>query len=158
MTTILVPLDGSKLAEEVLPHAEDLARRLQATVHLVEVVPPPARLTGSTALDSSGTVQAVSNDKPERKRAAAEEYLSRISDEWKARSIQTTWEVIEGAAAAKIVDAAYEHDCYLIAMSTHGRSGLGQMVFGSVANEVLRQASIPVLMWRPVGISGEARA
>lgn len=151
MTIILVPLDGSRLAEEVLPHVEDLARRIQASIHFIEVIEPPTRLTGSPALDTSGAVRAATLGEEERHRSAAEEYLSRISEEWKSKKIETTWEVVEGRAATKIVEAAQERHCYLIAMSTHGRSGLGQLVYGSVANEVVREGGLPVLILKPTG-------
>jgi nucleotide-binding universal stress UspA family protein len=132
MISILVPLDGSELAEEVLPSVEDLASRLHAEVYFVQAV--ESRSNGS----SGGA-------------AEAERYLSCVVAAWAAKGIDAKWEVLHGAAARSIATFARAKKSSMIAMSTHGRSGLSQLVFGSVANQVLREAGVPVMMVRPVG-------
>lgn len=144
---ILVPLDGSKLSEGVLPFVEALAGQLRAVLYLVEVVAaeseawpkaeePPHPVSGQSEWEARGIQAAVG-------------YLSGMATALQARNIDARWEVVEGAAATSIINFAHSHAIDLIAMSTHGRSGLSRMVFGSVADQVMREASIPVLMVRP---------
>ncbi len=144
---ILVPLDGSKLAEGVLPFVEGLAGQLHAELLLVEVVAveseawakaqePPHPISGQSEWEARGIQTATG-------------YLTGIATALQARKIDATWEVVEGVAATEIVNFAHVHAIDLIAMSTHGRSGLSRMVFGSVADHVMREAGIPVLMVRP---------
>ncbi len=138
MMTIVVPLDGSKLSEGTLPYVENLASRMHAEVYLVQVldtrlVAPDLVLTRTTEDDLKG----------------AEDYLSRLAGIWQSRDIDTKWEVLWGAPAPSIINFARSHKAFMIAMSTHGRSGVGRMVFGSVADQVMRDAGIPVLLVRP---------
>lgn len=149
MTTILVPLDGSKLAEEVLPFAQDLAKKLSATVRFIEVVDMPAPALGGRSYEDTGMMLHPTEEESVRKKQTAEDYLQGISNMWRAQDINSDWEVVEGKPATRIVEAARAHQANMIAMCTHGRSGLAQLVFGSVANEVLREAGIPVLLVRP---------
>lgn len=146
MITIVAPLDGSKLSEAVLPHVENLASRLHAEVYFIQVidlVPSPFAAGGDPR-------RGAANDQLEHDRKAAESYLSALAGAWQARDIYAKWEIIQGVPATSIVNFARSHKAYMIAMSTHGRSGLSRMVFGSVADEVMRVAGIPVLLVRPV--------
>jgi nucleotide-binding universal stress UspA family protein len=145
MISILVPLDGSELAEEVLPSVEDLASRLHAEVYLVQVVEP--RLA-SGAIGIETTLALPRSDEVT---AEAERYLSGIAEAWAAKGFDVKWEVLHGSPARSIATFARAKKSSMIAMSTHGRSGLSQLVFGSVANQVLREAGVPVMMVRPVG-------
>ncbi len=139
MITILVPLDGSRLAEEVLPCVENLASRLHAEVYFLQVVDTrPVVTEGYAAYPPA-----------EEDVKTAEKYLSELAAAWLSRDIDAKWEVARGSPATAIVDFARSHKAYMIAMSTHGRSGLSRMVFGSVADEVLREAGIPVLLCKP---------
>lgn len=147
-TIILVPLDGSKLAEGVLPHVEDLALRLNAEVLLLQVLDVPLKVVAASE-GVSGSVLTATEMQVEQTRKVAEEYLSALAEAWRAKDIRVTWETVEGRASTKIVEFAHARNATMIAMSTHGRSGLGQMVFGSVANQVLREAGIPMLLVRP---------
>lgn len=146
MVTIVVPLDGSKLAEMVLPYVQNLASRLHAEVYFVQAiefgteVATPIELGGATIL---------SQEQMEREKRAAEDYLSTLAASWQSQDIDARWELLQGAPAASIVSFARSHKAYMIAMSTHGRSGLSRLVFGSVADQVMREAGIPVLLLRP---------
>ncbi|MCS7206450.1 MAG: universal stress protein [Dehalococcoidia bacterium] len=154
---IIVPLDGSPLAEEVLPHAETLASLCQAEVALVQVVPlvnqvlnmglaggpdvgpyPPAHIEALTKAMEA-----------EVERAKA--YLEHTAERLRRKGLRVSTQVRRGDAGEEIVAAAREGQADLIAISTHGRSGLSRLVFGSVAETVIRQAGVPVLVIKPAG-------
>jgi nucleotide-binding universal stress UspA family protein len=153
-TRILVPLDGSDLAEAVLPHVEELASKLGARVVLLRVVTSLSRLiTMSTAgtAPAAGGVPAMQTDLMTEAHQAdlqtAHHYLASIRDRLERRGIPTETIVDDGDAATVILGHAA--DASLIAMSTHGRGGLTRMVIGSVADEVLRSAPyVPMLLVR----------
>ena len=85
----------------------------------------------------------------EREAALADAYLARIGEGLKAKGLRVSWEVRWGNAATEIVQCALDQGIGLIALSTHGRSGLGRLLFGSVAQRVVREAGVPVLLIRP---------
>jgi nucleotide-binding universal stress UspA family protein len=146
---ILVPLDGSDLAELALPHARELAHRLQARVWLIRVVPPvfqPVLPPPAMAIDLAASALA----QTER---LAEEYLEQVRAQLAADGLTVHSLVARGDPATEVLAAARDVQARLIAMATHGRSGLARWVLGSVAAKVLSAASIPVLLVRP-GSSG----
>jgi nucleotide-binding universal stress UspA family protein len=138
---VLVPLDGSELAESVLPFFIEIAGPLDMTIVLLRVLEPIPPM----ALEGTGPL--VVDDLDTRRRDAAE-YLAPIAIGLRARGIDTTSMVRVGRAEAEIVAAARTTRADLIAMSTHGRSGLGRLLFGSVAEQVLRKADVPVFLMR----------
>ena len=138
---VLVPLDGSELAESVLPLLTEIAGPLDMTIVLVRVLEPIPPM----AVESTGPI--VVDDLDTRRRDAAE-YLAPIAIGLRARGIETTWTVRVGRAEEEIIAAARTARADLIAMSTHGRSGLGRLLFGSVAEQVLRHADVPVFLMR----------
>jgi nucleotide-binding universal stress UspA family protein len=152
---VLVPLDGSKLAEGVLPYVEDLGRRLRARITFVQVVESGV----SMFIPESSTIEVIktAEERTERERKAASEYLSRLAGAWQAEGIETRWQAVAAdripgsTPASKIIEVAHSLKADMIAMSTHGRSGLGRLFFGSVADEVLRESGIPVLLVRTGG-------
>ncbi|MCJ7514428.1 MAG: universal stress protein [Dehalococcoidia bacterium] len=139
---ILAPLDGSDIGEVALPYVEAIATNSRATVNLVQVISPP------------GTVEANLLGGPDwRKfinamRDAGESYLKSISERLGGKDITVTYEVLTGDPADKIVEYAAAKGVSLIAMSTHGRTGLARWVLGSVADKVLHGARIPILLVR----------
>jgi nucleotide-binding universal stress UspA family protein len=139
---VLAPLDGSDVGESALSYAETVATISQATINLIQVVSPP------------GTVEANLLGGPDwRKfikamRDAGEKYLKSIAERFKATEIKVTYEVLTGDPADKIVEYAADKGVSLIAMSTHGRTGLARWVLGSVADKVLHEARIPILLVR----------
>jgi len=137
---VLVPLDGSDLAAGILPFLTDIAGPLDMTIVLLRVVEPI-----SPVADAMGTV--VIDDLASRRRDA-EEYLAPIAIELRARGIETASVVRIGRAQDEILAAARVASADLIAMSTHGRSGLDRLLFGSVAEQVLRHAEVPIFMMR----------
>jgi nucleotide-binding universal stress UspA family protein len=138
---VLVPLDGSPLAESVLPLLMEIAGPLDMAIALVRVLEPVPPMA------VEGTRHFVPDD-IEARRRDAEEYLAPIAAGLRARGVDTTWEVRVGRPESEILTAARERETDLIAMSTHGRSGLGRLLFGSVAEQVLRRAEVPVFLMR----------
>jgi len=140
---ILIPLDGSELAEDILPHAEALARAFKAEVVLLQVI---------SAYPVSPHVTAPMMQRVEDvERLAREEataYLTRIEEWLQVKGIRVQKIVSTGEVAGEILEQARHHGCDLIAMMTHGRSGLGRWVFGSVADKILQRACCPVLLVR----------
>ena len=142
---ILVPLDGSELAEQVLPLAASIARQAEAEVTLTHsiawarmaVVEPYGYGTGFSA--------ATLLDEAE---AGAKEYLSRVQRQLAADHVPVQTTISLERAPEAILDYAEERQISLIIMSTHGRGGLGRWVLGSTADRVLRGATVPVLLVR----------
>ena len=152
---ILVPLDGSKLAEVVLPYVQELAQRFDSEVTLIQVIAPLSKLVAGTmpaGLEPTGAAAAVgveaASEALKAEREGAHAYLEGVAGRLKAEKIKVQAEIVEGTAGDTIVEYAHGHAMDLIAMSTHGRSGLLRLVYGSVADQVLRQAGTPVLLIR----------
>jgi nucleotide-binding universal stress UspA family protein len=134
MTTVLVPLDGSELAERALPFAFALARATRGRLLLVRAVLAYSYET------EEGTTKV-----PVYPRAEAE--LAAVASRLRAAGVRADAHVALGIAAAdSILAAAVEHRADLVVMSTHGRGGLGRFLYGSVADEVLRGSDVPVLL------------
>jgi nucleotide-binding universal stress UspA family protein len=135
LSTVLVPLDGSEVAEESLPHAIELATRLGLRVTLVRVL-PVKRPLGSPATAPSD--------------ADAKGYLAKVADGLRLqglRSVET--QLLHGLPAEAILESVKEHPQPLVVMTTHGRTGLGRWVIGSVTDRVVRESSAPVLVLHP---------
>lgn len=146
---ILVPLDGSPLAEGILPVVEELAHRLEAEVTLLQVVD----LVPQTMMVEPGAGMVVDPDlitmQMDAEEETAQSYLMGVTARLQSQGLKVRWATQRGLAAAAIVDYARDNDADLIAMSTHGRSGLGRLVFGSVADQVMRDSATPVLIIKP---------
>jgi nucleotide-binding universal stress UspA family protein len=134
---VLVPLDGSELAEHALPMAMLLADRAGAEVILTHIVTPLDDLLG----DAGENLLALAS---ERARA----YLHEVSQRLVQPGVTLHTDVHVGSAVEGILTAAEARRADLIVMSTHGRGGLGRWVYGSVADHIARAASVPVLLVR----------
>jgi nucleotide-binding universal stress UspA family protein len=146
---ILVPLDGSALAEQVLPAATALGSLVEADCTLMRVVQPVV----PTAYDPVGfaTGQAI-QPMLDQLRVEAQEYLDRVAQRLRAQALTIhTQVVIDQQLAGAIFDEAAARGSDLIALATHGRHGLARLLLGSVADKVIRGASLPVLVYRPDG-------
>ena len=142
---ILVPLDGSKLAEVALSHVEQLAWELHSSLILLRVVKPPRSLEYPRAED----LMALNREREAVFKREAETYLAAQRGELRTKKIKVSTRVIVSEAVAlAILDFAEQEGVHLIAMSTHGRSGVSRWVYGSVAEKVLQGASCPVLLIR----------
>jgi nucleotide-binding universal stress UspA family protein len=138
---VLVTLDGSPVAEAILPFITQIAGPLDIEVVLLRVVVPvpPQAVEGTRHV----TIEDV-----EERLAEAREYLMRQAAELTARGVRVRTEVRRGDPVPEIAAAAAQVGADLIAMTTHGRSGLGRVLFGSVAEAVLRQVEVPVFVMR----------
>lgn len=138
---VVVPLDGSPVAEAIIPFILEIAGPLDLEVVLLRVVPPLV----PQVVESS---RHVVFEDVERRRVDAEEYLAPLAVELRDKAVRVRTEVRRGEPAIEIVAGAREAGADLIAMTTHGRSGLGRLLFGSVAESVLRHGEFPVFLMR----------
>jgi nucleotide-binding universal stress UspA family protein len=142
LLSLLVPLDGSKLAEEALRSAELLADLPGARLHLLRVV-EPARYP----LAGEGYVYVPLDDEAERADASA--YLDKLAARLTRGGTQVTCEVAMGLPGTVIPRIARERETDVVAMATHGRGGLARLVLGSVATGTLQRTHVPLLLTRP---------
>lgn len=140
---ILVPLDGSPLAELALPDAFGVAELSQAEVTLLQVVPPIEHVIAGEAEHPIFVDQQW-----EAKKLLAQDYLHQVCERVGCPDITVHTVVEMGPAAESIIDYANYQPIDLVVMATHGRSGLQRWVYGSVADKVLRGAKQPVLLVR----------
>lgn len=147
---ILVCLDGSELAEQILPYATEEALRFRSEVTLLHVVPEPAIVTPGVPgipgipVETPGLMEQMAK---EHNQAIA--YLERLANQLRKKGLAAESVILQGAAGDAIVNHANDSGIGLIALATHGRSGLGRAVFGSVADYVLRNSGLPILVIRP---------
>lgn len=149
---ILVPLDGSKTAENALPLTRFLARRLGLPVQLLAVIDLIELARSVSAADGLFLDTLVADQTRE-----SNEYLAHVASSF--AGVDAHWQVAKGKAAEVIIEAAAADPATLIAMATHGRSGLNRILLGSVAEKVLRGAANPLLLTQATEtgqIEGEA--
>ncbi|MGE0352976.1 MAG: universal stress protein [Gemmatimonadales bacterium] len=144
---ILVPMDGSALAESVLEKARAVARLTGAEFILGMIVEPVPVL-----LPTFPYPVEVSTESPEHRELAARRYLEKIKAQLRGEGFKVRTRVVLGDKAAKqIVEIAEEEKCDLIAIATHGAGGLDRLMFGSVTDRVVRSSQIPILVLHPAG-------
>ncbi len=147
LKTILVPLDGSDLAEHALPYALTLARSTHADLFLVRAARARA-LPGVEVADAEAEAEVVES---------AETYLARVIAQVPS-GVSVRSGVYYGDAARGILEEIGLRDASLVVMVTHGRTGIGRTLLGSVAGGVLRQGRTPLLLVHPSGLSMDAAA
>jgi nucleotide-binding universal stress UspA family protein len=140
---LLVTLDGSPRAEAVIPHAIDIAKSMGAEVTLVRVVDAAnsdwsergaiGKSQASTSIKSTYVDQATS-------------YVKRVAEQLRGAGVTAHVVVKQGQAAKQIVATAKEADADAITMATHSRRGFNKLMFGSVADEVLHESQLPILL------------
>jgi nucleotide-binding universal stress UspA family protein len=135
---ILVPLDGSTLAEETLPHAAIHAERFGGEILLLKVLEPlpEPSMAGRGAVRSAEAASA----------KLAQDYLEGIAAGLREQGISAQTATVEGKPYVEIIRFAEEHEIDLIAISTRGQSGLSRWLIGSVADRVARGATVPLLL------------
>jgi nucleotide-binding universal stress UspA family protein len=143
---ILVPLDGSPLAEGILGPVELLCRAFKPRFTLLRVVPP-------LQVEAAASGPAVLTQAPaavERAVAGAREYLETVAAAWRSAgaTVETAVQV-HSIPAVAILDYAATHAVDLVTMATHGRGGWSRVALGSVADKVMRGTMMPVLLFRP---------
>lgn len=149
---IVVPLDGSTFAEQALPHAQAIAEPGEAEIHLVSIAPLledqglavvdlyPVYVYRDYLVDQTQEARRI--------RTELQVYLEQVAARVHAAGFQALVSIRFGQPADEILAYALEHGCDMIVMSTHGRSGVGRWVYGSVADKVLRGSKIPILLVR----------
>ena len=136
---ILVPLDGSKVGETAIPHAEALAHKLGSELVLLHVVEPEPSLP-------TDTLTAVYRARNKGVEKTAIEYVKGIEKSLRTKGLIASGVVLSGYPADGIVKYSMENEIDLIAMSTHGRSGISRWAIGSVTDKILHYGTIPVLV------------
>lgn len=149
---VVVLLDGSELAEQVLPHVAGIVQGRDSEVHLLSVAPSvlPTMAPGVEIYPIYLTADYLSIEAAERERIEQNlrQYLEGIAERLRPVTQKIKTVVRFGQPAEEILQYAEEVGADLIAMCTHGRSGLSRWVYGSVADKVLRGAECPVLLVR----------
>jgi nucleotide-binding universal stress UspA family protein len=147
---IVVALDGSAMAEQILPYVEALAEKFASSLTLMRAIMPIEKVAalvepaiGGVPLDPSLIEDTVESEEHE-----ATTYLEHVANDLRLRGLTVNVEIPQGSAVDTILECARQTQADLIALTTHGRSGLQRLVYGSVADGVVRQATSPVLLVR----------
>ncbi len=143
---ILVPLDGSARAEAILPHVIELSHRVGAELVLLQVIDPSASAAG---LD--GLALDVLREMIDEEAKAAQQYLEAKCNELAQQNVKATSVVRYGSVVSTIIETAEDTQVDLIAIASHGRTGLARLFYGSVAAGVLQRVDRPLLIIRAQG-------
>lgn len=143
---ILVPLDGSKRAESILPHVETLARNFKSKVIFYIAIEPVMMLEHNEII---GMVEYMEKNDDLQERTAA--YLDSLQKKLSKKGIDVKTLIGHGPAVKAIVDAAEQENADLVAMASHGRTGLSRTFYGSIAAGVLQRIDRPLLLIRSRG-------
>lgn len=146
---MLVCLDGSKRAEQILPYAVEQASRFKSQIVLVRVVTGvmaiPPNATGTPAFTAEMVDQQIRLEESE-----ARKYLEEVAQSLQEKGLNTEVVVLRRLPVGEaIVDYAKKSGIDLIALASHGHSGLGRLVLGSTADHILRHSGLPMLVVRP---------
>ena len=139
---ILVPLDGSKRAEKILPHAEEMAKRYKAKIILLQVVEYKAITI------TEGAYITLSDQEFDQANNQAETYLEEIQGEFRGENIESQTHVINGPVVEGIISIAAKEGVDLIALASHGRGGVSRVFYGSVAAGLVHGVDRPLLIIR----------
>jgi len=139
---ILVPLDGSKRADRILPHVEELARRYQAKVIFLQVV------EYKVAPTTEGAFSNLEDEEFVQAKKQAEAHLKGIQGEFREKNIESKTHAIYGPVEEGILNMAAQEGVDLIALASHGRGGLARVFYGSVAAGLLQRVDRPLLIIR----------
>lgn len=149
---IMVPLDGSQLAECVMPHVEAITNGCKITgVVFVRVVDPLQLPASVPARGEFGFSEKERLQLEERRKQTADDYLKNIAENTRFEGAVVSYKVLEGKVADTLAHWAENNGVDLIVIASHGRSGVSRWVMGSVADRILRSACVPVLMVRAPG-------
>ena len=142
---ILIPTDGSKAAERATPHAVDLAKKYGATLHVLFVVDIDA-VDVSLGTEQVQRIKEGRFDEMEELKQYATDALNRIATKALDQGLDVEESIVTGKPHKQIVKYAEKNDVDLIAMTCHGRTGVRRLLLGSVTEQVLRLAGVPVLV------------
>ena len=148
----MVPLDGSELAECVMPHVEAITTGCKITdVVFVRVVNPVQLPASVPARGEFRFTETERQQLYEQHKQAAEAYLKRMVASTRLEGVVLSYEVLEGKVADTLAQWAEKNGVGLIIIASHGRSGVSRWIMGSVADRIMRSACVPVLMVRAPG-------
>lgn len=147
LNRILLPLDGSEAGEAAVPYVRELMSRLGAEVILFGVVPPGKHIRTVGGLD----YVLYPEQDLEQVKAEAREYLDKVYQQLKGKKGKVRVELRAGDIAREIIDFAQKTRASLIAISSHGHSGIAKWVFGSIAHKIVQASKTPVLVVRATG-------
>jgi nucleotide-binding universal stress UspA family protein len=148
---ILLPLDGSRRAEAILPHVENIAARFGARVIILVVEDPAVQLEHDEIINTERYLQERAEM---RKNINA--YATKIIDQFKEKDIEADLRVGRGQVVQSIIKTAEKENIDLIAMASHGRSGWSRTFYGSVSAGVLQKVDRPILMIRSRRVDSSA--
>ena len=149
---IMVPLDGSGLAECVMPHVDAIISGFKSKeVVLVRVVNPVQLPVSVPAQGEFGFSEKDRHQMETNRKKAAKTYLEKMADSLNSSATVFKFTVLEGNPANKLADYANENGVDLIVIASHGRSGISRWVMGSVAERIVRTSCVPVMMVRAPG-------
>ena len=146
---ILTPLDGSTLSEGILPYVRALAPALGARVELLQIHPNMTYELEQLEDAEQASITAALEPVQLRLQHQSESYLSKVAGDLEGLGVETGIDVRFGPPAASIVEEAEQVEDTLIAMSTHGRAGVGRWIMGSVTDRVLHTTMTPLLVVHP---------
>lgn len=150
---ILVCLDGSELAEQILPYAKEQAKRFNSKLILFQAISSTSSVTmmGAPEYGASPYIYTAQIAAEENKQAENEagDYLERVTELLQASNLDVDSVIVRGTTGEAIVNYAEKSSVDLIVLATHGRSGLGRVIFGSVADYILRESGLPILVIKP---------
>lgn len=147
---IMVCLDGSELAEQIMPYATEQALHFSSKVVLLRVVSLSAAMITPVPGVEPIPFPSVSMEQLQEKYTKAENYLEGIANPLREKGLDVECAVLsERPAGEAIISYADENEIDLILMATHGRGGLSRVVLGSVADHVLRESGLPILVIKP---------
>ena len=141
--TILVPLDGSQRAERILPHVEALAQRCKSTVILLQVIDPM-----TTVMPFRGGGPVLAPTLLDEYTKNSQHYLSGLQTKLRAKQLEVKSMIKIGAPVTTILEMAEQENADLIAMASHGRTGLARVFYGSVTAGIMQQVDRPLLLIR----------
>ena len=144
--TILLPLDGSERAESILPHVEELALRYKAKVILIQVI----ESTQLLQVSDGGSMEAYQKALGELEKEATA-YLGRLQEYFLKKGINAHINICHGAVVEEIIKVAENEKVDIIALASHGRTGLSRVFYGSVAAGILHRIDRPLLLVRSSG-------
>jgi nucleotide-binding universal stress UspA family protein len=148
---IIVPLDGSTLSAKAIPYANEVGKRFNAEIILVTVVSAPALsiISQTTGMEDAAATDIVGRE-PHMEGGdsvyAVKRYLTDWAQSLKTQGVKVSYEVTVGTPAKAIMELAQAQQASLIVMMSHGRGWFKRAILGSVADEILRHSSVPVLI------------
>lgn len=137
---ILVPLDGSGIAEQVVPYVVELAKAFSSDITVLWITPPVPTVGGIPVASEERWISEYDEN--------ADEFLRGVASQFREAGVTAVTERAHGVPAQLILDQAQSIGADLVAMTTHGRGGLERLALGSVADEVVRRVHCPVLLVR----------